>query len=156
MHLNIKEVEGVEQAIGAIQASVSRYDANLDNGYFLIERMVSAPRAEFIAGVSHKSGVGHALIIGRGGTDVEELKDFTTLLLPTSAAQIEEALYSLRITRRLQLQETDIAALTQTIHNIAIFADHVRNKLVELDVNPILLDASGNVTAVDAYLRIRD
>jgi hypothetical protein len=54
------------------------------------------------------------------------------------------------------LQETDIAALTQTIHNIALFADDLRNKLVELDVNPILLDASCNVTAVDAYLRIRD
>ncbi len=118
--------------------------------------MVTAPRAEFIVGVSHKPGVGHALVIGRGGTDVEELKDFTTLLLPISVAQIEEALHSLRITRRLQLQETDIAALTQTIHNIALFADHLRNKLVELDVNPILLDASGNVIAVDAYLRIRD
>ena len=76
----------------------------------------------------------------------------STTLLP----QIQEALHSLRITRRLQLQETDIAALTQTIHNIALFADHLRNKLVELDVNPLLLDASGNVIAVDAYLRIRD
>ena len=54
------------------------------------------------------------------------------------------------------MQEADIVALTQTIYNIALFADHVRNKLVELDVNPILLDASCNVTAVDAYLRIRD
>ena len=135
---------------------MTRYNAHLDTTHFLIEGMVTAPRAEFIVGVSHKPGVGHALVIGRGGTDVEELKDFTTLLLPISVAQIEEALHSLRITRRLQLQETDIAALTQTIHNIALFADHLRNKLVELDVNPILLDASGNVIAVDAYLRIRD
>ena len=156
VHLDIKDASGLKHAITTIQASVTRYNAHLDTTHFLIEGMVTAPRAEFIVGVSHKPGVGHALVIGRGGTDVEELKDFTTLLLPISVAQIEEALHSLRITRRLQLQETDIAALTQTIHNIALFADHLRNKLVELDVNPILLDASGNVIAVDAYLRIRD
>ena len=156
VHLDIKNASGLKHAITTIQASVTRYNAHLDTTHFLIEAMVTAPRAEFIVGVSHKPGVGHALVIGRGGTDVEELKDFTTLLLPTSTAQIEEALHRLHITRRLQLQETDIAALTQTIHNIALFADDLRNKLVELDVNPILLDASGNVTAVDAYLRIRD
>ena len=156
VHLDIKDASGLKHAITTIQASVTRYNAHLDTTHFLIEGMVTAPRAEFIVGVSHKPGVGHALVIGRGGTDVEELKDFTTLLLPISVAQIEEALHSLRITQRLQLQETDIAALTQTIHNIALFADHLRNKLVELDVNPILLDASGNVIAVDAYLRIRD
>jgi len=156
VHLDIKDASGLRHAITTIQASVTRYNPHLDTTNFLIEGMVTAPRAEFIVGVSHKPGVGHALVIGRGGTDVEELKDFTTLLLPTSTAQIEEALHRLYITRRLQLQETDIAVLTQTIHNIALFADHLRNKLVELDVNPILLDASGNVTAVDAYLRIRD
>lgn len=156
VHLDIKDASGLRHAITTIQASVTRYNPHLDTTNFLIEGMVTAPRAEFIVGVSHKPGVGHALVIGRGGTDVEELKDFTTLLLPTSTAQIEEALHRLYITRRLQLQETDIAVLTQTIHNIALFAEHLRNKLVELDVNPILLDASGNVTAVDAYLRIRD
>ena len=156
VHLDIKDASGLRHAITTIQASVTRYNPHLDTTNFLIEGMVTAPRAEFIVGVSHKPGVGHALVIGRGGTDVEELKDFTTLLLPTSTAQIEEALHRLHITRRLQLQETDIAALTQTIHNIALFADDLGNKLVELDVNPILLDASCNVTAVDAYLRIRD
>ena len=156
VHLDIKDASGLKHAITTIQASVTRYNAHLDTTHFLIEAMATAPRAEFIVGVSHKLGVGHALVIGRGGTDVEELKDFTTLLLPTSTAQIDEALHRLHITRRLQLQETDIAALTQTIHNIALFADDLRNKLVELDVNPILLDASCNVTAVDAYLRIRD
>ena len=156
VHLNLNCKAGVKQAITAIQASVYQYDACLDTNHFLMERMVVTPRAEFIAGVSHKLGIGYALVIGRGGTDVEELKDFTTLLLPTSSAQIQQALQSLRITRRLQLQETEVAALTQTIYNIALFTDHMRNKLVELDVNPILLDASGDVTAVDAYLRIRD
>jgi acyl-CoA synthetase (NDP forming) len=81
VHLNINDASGLKQAISAIQTSVSRYDARLDTSHFLIENMVEAPRAEFIVGVSHKPGIGHVLVIGRGGTDVEELRDFATLLL---------------------------------------------------------------------------
>jgi acyl-CoA synthetase (NDP forming) len=156
VHLDIKDAVGVEQAINAIRASVSRYDASLDTDHFLIERMIAAPRAEFIAGVSHKPGIGYALVIGRGGTAVEELKDFATLLLPVNEAQIDDALRGLNLTRKLCLQENEIAALTRTITKIARFAQDTSEKLAELDVNPILLDAGGGVTAVDAYLRISD
>jgi acyl-CoA synthetase (NDP forming) len=156
VHLNIKDASGLEQAISDIQTSVTRYDARLDTSHFLIERMVSAPRAEFIAGVSHKPGIGYALVIGRGGTAVEELKDFATLLLPVNEAQIDDALRGLNLTRKLCLQENEIAALTRTITKIARFAQDTSEKLAELDVNPILLDAGGGVTAVDAYLRISD
>ncbi len=156
VHLNINDTAGVEQAIFAMQATVSRYDASLDTGHFLIEHMVKAPRAEFIAGISYKPGIGHALVIGRGGTDVEELRDFTTLLLPASAVQIDDALRGLRLTRKLRLHDDEIAVLTQAIVNIARFAEDNRERLVELDVNPILLDATGGVTAVDAYIRISE
>lgn len=156
VHLNIKGATAVEQAICAIQASVARYDANLDTSQFLIERMVESPRAEFIAGVSHKPRIGHALVIGRGGTAVEELRDFTTLLLPANAAQIDDAIRGLHLTRKLRLHDEEIAALTQVIFSIAQLAEDTRERFVELDVNPILLDAAGGVTAVDAYVRISD
>ena len=118
--------------------------------------MVLCPRGEFIAGVSHKPGIGHVLVIGRGGTDVEELNDFVTLLLPASAVQIKNSLVGLRITQRLQLTGDEIAALSSTIYSIAQIAYCKRHELVELDVNPILLDITGRVTAVDAYVRISD
>ena len=155
VHLNIKDAAGVEQAISAIQASVSRYDASLDTGHFLIERMVVAPRSEFIAGVSHKPGIGHALVIGRGGIDVEELKDFTTLLLPASVAQIDEAVRGLSLARKLRLDQRDIPAVVKAVSQIVEFTTQYRDRLVELDVNPIILDAAGNCTAVDALVRMR-
>ncbi len=156
VHLNINDIAGLELAISAIQTSVTRYDARLDTGHFLIERMVESPRAEFIAGVSHKPGIGYALVIGRGGTAVEELRDFITLLLPAGRAEIEDALRGLHLTRKLRLRDGEVAALTQTIVDIARFAEANRDRLAELDVNPILLDAQGGVTAVDAYMRISD
>lgn len=156
VHLDIKDASGLKRAITAIQTSVTQYCAHLDTSLFLVERMVELPRAEFIAGISHKRGIGHALVIGRGGTSVEELKDFITLLLPASEAQIDYALRGLRITSKLNLDDEEVAALTRTIKNIAQFAEDNRMRLAELDVNPILLDTAGSVTAVDAYLRISD
>jgi succinyl-CoA synthetase beta subunit len=145
----------LKQAISAIQTSVSRYDARLDTSHFLIENMVEAPRAEFIVGVSHKPGIGHVLVIGRGGTDVEELRDFATLLLPVSAVQIEDAIRRLSLVRKLGLDQQDIASLVQVVSQVAQFSDQYRDRLVELDVNPIILDTFGNCTAVDAMMRMR-
>lgn len=155
VHLNINDASGLKQAISAIQTSVSRYDARLDTSHFLIENMVEAPRAEFIVGVSHKPGIGHVLVIGRGGTDVEELRDFATLLLPVSAVQIEDAIRRLSLVRKLGLDQQDIASLVQVVSQVAQFSDHYRDRLVELDVNPIILDTFGNCTAVDAMMRMR-
>jgi acyl-CoA synthetase (NDP forming) len=155
VHLNINDASGLKQAISAIQTSVSRYDARLDTSHFLIENMVEAPRAEFIVGVSHKPGIGHVLVIGRGGTDVEELRDFATLLLPVSAVQIEDAIRRLSLVRKLGLDQQDIASLVQVVSQVAQFSDQYRERLVELDVNPIILDTFGKCTAVDAMMRIR-
>lgn len=156
VHLNVQNIAGLKKAVQAIKASVKQYDSSLETTQFLIERMVVCPRGEFIAGVSHKLGIGHALVIGHGGTNVEELKDFTTLLLPASVVQIEKSLQSLRIMQSLQLHKVDVEVLTQTIYNIAQFAYHARDRLLELDVNPIILDAKGSVNAVDAYIRITE
>lgn len=144
----------LQRTIDAITASVKAYDLKLSTDRFLIERMVASPRAEFIVGVSYKPGLGHALIIGRGGTAVEELKDYDSLLLPAGRAQIEDALAGLKISGKLRLSDTERTVLVTAIQAIAAFAEQHKNSLVELDVNPIILDTEGRATAVDALLRL--
>jgi acyl-CoA synthetase (NDP forming) len=155
VHLNVGSKLALEEAVDAIKTSVGAYDPTLQTDRFLIERMVASPLAEFIVGVSYKPGLGHALIIGRGGTDVEELRDFAMLLLPVSAVQIEDALRRLNLVRKLRLEQQDIASLVQVVSQVAQFSDQYRERLVELDVNPIILDTFGKCTAVDAMMRIR-
>ena len=154
VHLNVGSKPALEEAIEAIKTSVRAYDPALTTDCFLIERMVASPRGEFIVGVSYKPGLGHALVIGRGGTAVEELNDYATLLLPASRAQIEDALASLRISGKLKLSDAERTVLVTQIQAIAAFAKAHRSCLVELDVNPIILDTEGRATAVDALLRL--
>ena len=155
VRLNVGSKLALEEAIDAIKTSVRAYDPTLKTDRFLIERMVASPLAEFIIGVSYKPGLGHALVIGRGGTDVEELRDFATLLLPVSAMQIKDAIRRLSLVRKLRLDQQYIDSLVQVISQVAQFSNQYRDRLVELDVNPIILDAVGNCTAVDALLRMK-
>jgi succinyl-CoA synthetase beta subunit len=154
VHLNVGNKPALEEAIRAIRMSVRAYDPALPTDRFLIERMVASPRAEFIVGVSYKPGLGHALVIGRGGTAVEELKDYATLLLPVGHTQIEDALVGLKISGKLGLSDTERNVLVAQIQAIAAFAEQHRSSLVELDANPIILDSEGGATAVDALLRL--
>ena len=155
VQLNIQNREGVEQAMNTIRTNVIAYDSSLATDRFLAECMVAEPRAEFIVGVKQEPGLGHALIIGRGGTAVEELRDYALLLLPASVQQIETAVSSLAITQKLRLDEVATSALVSAVQAIAAFALDQREQLMELDVNPLILDAGGCVTAVDALLNMR-
>jgi hypothetical protein len=72
----------------------------------------------------------------------------------TGHAQIEDVLASLKISGKLRLSETERTTLVTQIQAIAAFAEQHRSCLVELDVNPIILDTAGRATAVDALLRL--
>ena len=154
VHLNVGDPIALEHAIASIRKSVAAYDPNLSTDRFLIERMVGPSRAEFIVGVSQKPGLGYALVIGRGGTAVESIRDYATLLLPSSRTQIDEALAGLEITRSLNLTPSEVSALRHAIEAVVTFSEQHQGNLIELDVNPIVLDAHGQATAVDALVRI--
>ncbi|MEP3847964.1 MAG: hypothetical protein ABJM43_21690 [Paracoccaceae bacterium] len=76
------------------------------------------------------------------------------MLLPAGHAQIEDALAGLKISGKLRLSDTERTALVTQIQAVAAFAEQHRSSLVELDVNPIILDTAGRATAVDALLRL--
>jgi hypothetical protein len=123
----------------------------------LLERMAPPPLAELIVGVKRENGFGLALVLGAGGILVELLKDSRSLLLPTNDAAIREALLSLRSAPLLQgfrgRPAVDLDALVQAIRAVADYAGEHAEQLLELDVNPLLLDAQGAV-AVDALIRL--
>lgn len=76
------------------------------------------------------------------------------MLLSAGRAHIEDALAGLKISGKLRLSDTERDVLVTQIQAIAAFAEQHRSCLVELDVNPIILDNEGGATAVGVLLRL--
>ncbi len=137
--LNLESGEAINRAVEEISTAVAHVTKE---PRFLIERMVENPESEFIIGLKRDTAMGLVLMIGRGGTDVEEKADFVTLLLPLEHGGMEEALEC--------LHATHITEFRKAIESVIAFADRYANDIIELDVNPVIVTATGDAVAVDA------
>jgi hypothetical protein len=122
--------------------------------------MVTGAAAELIIGLKSDPQFGLALVIGAGGILTELLKDSATLMLPTSHAEIERALKSLKVWKLVEGfrgKAGDAAAVVKAIEAVAAFADAHRGLIEEVDVNPLLVLPPGQgAVAVDALIRMRE
>jgi acyl-CoA synthetase (NDP forming) len=125
---------------------------------FLVERMVRDTVAELIVGVQRAPQFGLALTVGAGGVLVELVRDAATLLLPVSRAGIRSALASLRSWRLLTgyrgRPAGDVDAVVTAVTAVARYATGHAERLLELDVNPLLVRPAGQgVLAADVLIR---
>lgn len=124
---------------------------------YLAEEMVTGAVAELIVGVTRDPTGLMALTIGAGGVLTELLQDSATLILPVREADIRAALSGLRAAAILDgyrgRPPADIDAAVRAIAAIARFAEAAAGRLLELDVNPLIVTRNTAV-AVDALLRI--
>jgi acyl-CoA synthetase (NDP forming) len=127
-------------------------------GQFLVERMARDTVAELIVGVQRDPQFGLALTLGAGGVLVELVQDAVTLLLPASRADIRAALASLRSWRLLTgyrgAPPGDVDAAVEAVAAVARYATDRADRLLELDVNPLLVLPDGHgVLAADVLIR---
>ena len=153
--LNLK---GRDEAVAAGARMVENVkchapDVRLDQ--FLLEPMQTPPLAELIIGVKRDPLFGMVLVIGAGGILVELLKDATPLLLPVRRQDVEQALRSLKSFALLDgfrgRDRADLAPIVDAILAIASYAQDNLETLLELDVNPLMVNPN-SVVAVDALI----
>lgn len=131
------------------------------SGRLLVEPMTTDALAELIVGVSMDERFGPALTLGSGGVLVELVRDSVTLLLPVDSTRVRAALARLRVARLLDGHRGgpagDVDAAVDAVTAIADYATRHAHRLVDLDVNPLLVRPSGRgVRAVDAVLTFDD
>ena len=153
-----------QKTAGAVAAAVALIGAAVagvpDAGErFLVERMIEGAVAELIVGVRREPPFGLALIVGSGGELVDVVEDSQAILLPADRRTIADALDSLRAARLMDgfrgRPAGDREAAIEAILAIAAFAEHHRDRLVELDVNPLpVLPKGRGAFAVDAMIRM--
>ncbi|RJG10582.1 CoA-binding protein [Pseudomonas cavernicola] len=155
--LNLRDAPALQNALEQMRQRIADYAPGVPFDQLLLERMATPPLAELIVGIKREAGFGLALVIGAGGILVELLKDSRSLLLPTTDGAIRAALLSLRSAPLLQgfrgREAADLDALVAAIRAVADYACENAGQLLELDVNPLLVNAQGAV-AVDALIRL--
>ncbi len=112
---------------------------------------------ELIAGMSTDPVFGPVLLFGEGGTAVEVVADSAVALPPLNVKLAHELIGETRIWRRLRgyrdRAAVDLDALTTVLLRISQLVVECP-EVVELDVNPLLVDADG-VLGLDARMRVQ-
>lgn len=126
---------------------------------YLLEQMINDYVTELLVGVSvDETGV-VLLSLGAGGIYTEVLDDVQHLVLPVNQEQIKRALSQLRLAPILsgyRLQSAaDQQSMLSAIEGIANYALQNLDRLIELDVNPLIVGEQSAI-AVDALIKLRN
>jgi acyl-CoA synthetase (NDP forming) len=152
----LHDAAAVKVAVAAIQDSVSRLKPRIKLDNFLIESMVEDVIAELMVGISTDPQFGQMLVIASGGLLVELIRDSTTLLLPTSDGEIDNAIRSLKCFKLLNgfrgKPKVDIRLIVDTIRSVINLAETHCDRLVEMDINPLMVTRQ-NCIAADVMIR---
>ncbi|MEQ9488513.1 MAG: acetate--CoA ligase family protein [Alphaproteobacteria bacterium] len=124
---------------------------------FLIERMVTGGVCEVILGVVSDPQIGPVLVMGSGGIFAELIGDRVVLPIPTNEYEIGKALATLKVYALLQgyrsRPQGDIGVLIKAAWHLADYAEKNRDRILEIDVNPlIVLERGKGCVAVDSVI----
>jgi acyl-CoA synthetase (NDP forming) len=126
----------------------------------LVEEMFADGVAEILVGITNDPQFGQVLILGAGGVFTEIMADSVSLLPPWTRNAIEAGLRRLTVAKLFRgyrgKPAADVEALIEAVLCIARYAAANLSRLVELDVNPIIVRPKGRgAVAVDAMIRIK-
>jgi acyl-CoA synthetase (NDP forming) len=141
----------------AARAAAQRLSSLSDT--LLVEQMIDDGVAEVLIGMSVDAQFGQLLVIGAGGTLIELLRDTVALLPPFTAEAIGAAIGRLSVARLLAgfrgQPPGDVPALIECALACTRYAYSQLERLVELDLNPVIVRPAGRgAVAVDALIRL--
>ncbi|MCB1395193.1 MAG: acetate--CoA ligase family protein [Rhodobacter sp.] len=154
--VGLQDGDALRAALRDMQASVARHapQARLDG--WLVTPM--APKGvELIAGISRDPVFGPVVMVGMGGIHAEILRDVAVQTAPASPAEAEAMIRSLKLFPVLDgargRPRADIRAAARTVAALSAFAAAHRDKVAEIDINPLLVLPEGQgVLALDALI----
>ncbi len=159
VRLNLRNVEDLRSAATDIVSNVRRTlpDARLDG--ILVSPMVS-DGLEVIVGVVNDDGFGPVVLLGLGGILAEVLKDTAYRIAPFGLSDAHAMIGELKgasLFAGVRGQPPrDVDALARILVRVSELAWLWRERLVELEINPLLVKARGAGTvAVDGLITIR-
>jgi acyl-CoA synthetase (NDP forming) len=155
--LNLANAAEVQDAFRRIRHSVTAKLPTADIAGVVVQRM--APEGiEMILGIKRDPLFGPVVVCGFGGVFVELLKDVAIGIPPISRQQAHSLIQGLRgwplLTGLRGKPPADVDALCNAVVAVSTLAVGLREQLLALDINPLIVHPKGHgVVAVDALVQ---
>jgi acetyltransferase len=158
VQLNVASSAAMQRAAEDMLENVRRKapDARIDG--FTVQPMIRRAGAhELILGIAEDNVFGPVILFGQGGTAVEVIGDRVIGLPPLNPILAQEMVERTRVFRLLRgyrdRPPANLDAIALTLVKLSQLVCDVE-RVAELDINPLLADASG-VVALDARVVVR-
>lgn len=152
VRLGLANRQSVETAFDDVRATLAKLGE--DAPKCLVAEMARGD-LELIVGAKRDPQFGPTVLVGAGGVLVELLDDIQIALAPLSETSAEAMLRRLRVWPLLSgfrgRPVLDVASVVDTVVRVGELAATLGERLVELDINPLMVRVAGQgATAVDA------
>ncbi len=141
--LHKTELQGVVLNVGthAVEENLLMMQDRFPGENILCEHQSSFEGPEFIIGIIKDPALGHAVMVGAGGVLTEIYKDTSFRLAPCSVADAKDMIDELVLSPvfdNFRGMNLDKEKLAQTVSAVSRLAGDMREKLSQLDINPIV------------------
>lgn len=147
----ITDLYSKESLISAYDHLLSILKKHKLEGKIILQKQVKG--LELIVGINKDEQFGKIILFGQGGIYTEVLDDTAIRILPIGKKEIEEMIFSTRISKLFFARGViyDTKKIIDLIENIS----RISSKVQELDLNPVIFTKEG-VYIVDARVKLED
>ncbi len=151
VRVGVADAAALKQHVAELTALAAK--EGLQNWQVIAQQMVDLDDAlELLVGVVNDHVAGPVLTLGAGGIFAELMDRHSHSLCPITPARAEAMIDEIGVRKILDgyrgRAELDRESLVATLVGVADFAYRHRDSLQELDLNPVLVPARGNPTAI--------
>lgn len=158
VRLNLVSPAATRMAAEQMLETLAQVAPNARLQGFTVQEMADMPGAhELIVGIADDALFGPVLLFGKGGTEVEVVKDKAIALPPLNMLLAREMMARTRVWKLLQgyrsRPQADLDAIALTLVKLSQLVSDL-SEVLELDINPLFANETG-VLALDARLRVQ-
>jgi acetate---CoA ligase (ADP-forming) len=158
--VGVENDEEVRNAYKLVHENAAAHSPDAELKGVAVQEMVTGG-TEVLIGISTDTHYGKTIVFGLGGVFVEVLDDVSLRILPIELADAEIMVDEIKGRAILDgvrgQKKRDITALSETINRIASLAWDLRERLVEMDINPLVVFEEGKgVKALDALIILNE
>ncbi len=159
VRLGISGDDEIRGAYSEILAAARRYNPEARIKGVLVQEMVKGG-TEVIVGVSRDEHFGQTILVGLGGVFVEVLEDVSLRILPIERPDAEAMIGEIHGKKILEgfrgMPRADLQALVEVLVRVGRLAYYHRDKILEMDINPLMVfDEGKGAKALDALVVLK-